>query len=129
MYQATQLKNRIEELRPWRYNHQGDSFQTQSEFPYVAKMFKEQHEPVIREAISLFKGKSLGEMRALDLGCLEGHYTSILCDMGFKEVVGIDLSEEHIERATFLLQELKGYRNVRLVHGNVLDENLIKPLG
>ena len=44
-------------------------------------------------------------MRAIDLGCLEGHYAALFCSFGFKEVVAVDLSEEHVKRASFLLSD------------------------
>ncbi len=71
----------------------------------------------------------LSTWRALDLGCLEGHYTDILCEAGFNEVVAVDISEDQILRARFLLQELKGYTNVRIEQGSAEDAAFLTGLG
>jgi hypothetical protein len=71
----------------------------------------------------------LTQWRAIDLGCLEGHYTDILCSFGFKEVVAVDLSRENVARAAFLLRELKQYANATVLHGDVEDEAFLRSLG
>ena len=53
----------------------------------------------------------------------------LFASLGFEEVVAIDLSESHVERVRFLASEFHGFNNVKAVHGNVLDRNLIRSLG
>jgi len=36
---------------------------------------------------------------ALDIGCNAGFYSKIISDIGFKEVLGVDISAKYIERA------------------------------
>lgn len=124
-----QLQAQADALRPWRYNHQhngvtiiGDPNAASPADQYAKRLMKE-------ITHCLFEGLPIHDMRAVDLGCLEGHYSDILCEAGFKEVVSIDLSEGHVERARFLLQQLKQHSNSRVLHGNVSDEPFMKSLG
>lgn len=126
----TELEQRIEQLRPWRYNHTHEDIVITSNAPLAAAMYDSHGRDSVRHIVGvLLQDKNPAELRALDLGCLEGHYTDILCSMGFQEVVAIDLSEEHIQRARFLLKELKGYTNITIVQGNVTDDRLMESLG
>src|SRR5262245_46168694 len=45
-------------------------------------------------------GKPLGQLRVLDLACLEGHYGLELAMHG-AEVIGIELREENLAKARF----------------------------
>ena len=73
--------------------------------------------------------RDLTKWRALDLGCLEGHYTELLCEAGFKEVVAIDLSPEQVARAHFLIVTLQGYSNAVVLNGSVEDREFMSSLG
>ncbi len=124
------LNSCIEALRPWRYNHSCRGVVIESDVPESAKIFDDYGKQAIIDAVKvLLKDKEPGEIRAIDLGCLEGHHSDILCSMGLKEVVSIDLSENHVARAKLLLQELKGYANSTVLQGNVSDEAFMATLG
>ena len=124
-----EIEARIKQLEPWRYNHSFKDITIRSSTA-PAKAHDQYGKDMMKHILTRLIGdKNPAEMRALDLGCLEGHYSDILCSLGFKEVVAIDLSEGHVERAKFLLKELKGYENATVLLGNVNDENLMKPLG
>lgn len=126
------LTKRAEALNPWRYDHKvgnkvvirgtPESAPIHGEFGRGAEIM--QH--IVQRLAQL---GNVSDKRALDLGCLEGHYTDILCASGFKEVVAVDLSAEHIARARFLLTELRGYRNVTFIEGNIEDETIRTQLG
>jgi len=124
-----ELENRIKLLEPWRYNHSYGEILIKSD-TFAAQLHDRFGKGLMRGILTnLIADKDPKELRALDLGCLEGHYTDILCSLGLKEVVAVDVSEGHIERAEFLLKELKGYENVTIVQGSVGDENFMKSLG
>ena len=127
---AGSLQDRIESLKPWRYDHRrGDLFIRGDEA--ISRI--EQEYDSRRELRALLKavlnGRAPGELRALDLGCLEGHYTAVMAQLGFKEVVGIDISPEHLARASFLLREFHGLSNVRLERCAATDIAALRPLG
>src|SRR5687768_6571793 len=106
MVDNTQLQQAIDALRPWRYNHRFDSFVIHADDPRSAHVHDAYGKDIMAHLTKVLIGDhNPAEMRALDLGCLEGHYSDLLCKAGFKEVVSVDLSEGHIERARFLLQE------------------------
>lgn len=123
------LWQRIDELSPWRYNHvHGDIVIRGNE--KTARVHDEYGRDLMRHLVStLIRGADPVSLRALDLGCLEGHYSDVLCSLGFGEVVSIDISPGHVERAKFLLQELRGYKNSTVIHGNVNDVELMRSLG
>lgn len=126
---TAEITNRIEKLRPWRYTHRVGDVVIQGD-PVSARIHEAWGRELVERLVrALTTGRDVSTMRALDLGCLEGHYTDVLCGAGFEEVVGLDLSIEHLERANFLLRELRGHRNVRLVRGNASDESLLASLG
>ena len=124
------IEQRIERLRPWRYSHSHQGIEIRSNAPEAHAV----HEGYARELLihvlsRLLEQSNVQELRAIDLGCLEGHYSDILCETGFKEVVSIDLSEGHVERAKFLLQDFKQHPNSTVFQGNVCDENMMSSLG
>lgn len=125
-----QLEGRAQELMPWRYSHTngktlilGDPSISQIEARYDSR--KE-----LRAIFtSVLNGRDPSDLRVLDVGCLEGHYTAEIAQMGFKEVVGIDMSSSHLERARFLLGEFHGLTNYRLVQCAATDIAQIATLG
>ena len=128
-YSRTEIEKRIEELRPWRYNHSHQGIIIRSD-TLAAKVFDKYARDLLIHILNvLLKGKAPEDLRAIDLGCLEGHYSDILCSFNLKEVVSIDISESHVKRASFLLKELKEHQNSTVLHGNVCDEELMLSLG
>lgn len=126
------LAARAQTLRPWRYDHfvgdrmviagNPESAPVHGSYGRGAEIM--QH--IVRRLGTM---SNLDTCRALDLGCLEGHYTDILCAAGFKEVIAVDLSSAHLERARFLLKDVRGYDNVTLIEGSVADRSLIERIG
>mgnify|MGYP006298486745 CR=1 FL=1 len=93
------LMKQIEDLKPWRYNHFNGDYHIKS-YSDSSHDFDVQGRKIISELVDkLLIGKDPGEMRVIDLGCLEGHHSEVFCSKGFKEVVSIDLSEGHVDRA------------------------------
>ncbi len=122
-------EKRIEVLKPWRYNHEYNGIKIAGT-PGAMQVHDLYGKAIMQHLVSKIVGdRDPKDFRAIDLGCLEGHYTDVLCEAGLGEVVGIDLSEGHVERAKFLLQELKGHQNATVLLGNVADEELMKSLG
>ncbi len=130
--QPEAIQARIEQLRPWRYSHLAKGVEIKSEFPSAddgvngSGRYKDMVTSITKAIIG---ERDPATMRVLDLGCCEGHYTAIFCELGFKEVVGIDLSRDHLARAEFLLKTLHGFDNVTLLYGNVNEPALVERLG
>lgn len=122
---------RADELGPWRYDHihgdisiKGDAVSAPMHGDYGRGA------DIMRHVLtSMSQNHDLSSWRAIDLGCLEGHYTELLCEAGFGEVLGVDLSKEQVERARFLLHEVRGFKNVRVLQGSVEDQTFLRGLG
>jgi len=125
-----ELEKEIEALRPWRYPHSHEGISITSDSPAAQKVYELYGRDLLTHILKvLLKDKDPGKLRALDLGCLEGHYSEILCSLNLKEVVSVDLSQDHIKRANFLLKKFKRYPNSRVLQGNVSDEVFMSSLG
>ncbi len=125
------IRRRAEEMRPWRYDHQAAELTIAGD-PVAAPIHGSlgRGRDIMRLIISRLASRlDVPNARVLDLGCLEGHYTDLLCEAGFGEVVGIELSERNVARARFLLEEVRQCPNVRLIHGDVEDDQLLSSLG
>lgn len=123
-------EKRIEELRPWRYNHTHEDIVIKADNPTSSRIHDQYGKSLLIHILEKIVGRKKPQnIRVLDIGCLEGHYSDIFCSYGFKEVVSIDLSKKHVARSNFLLKELKKYQNSTIIEGNVLDENLMLSLG
>ena len=121
--------NEIEHLRPWRYNHYfDDQIIIKADNQALAKNHDEYGKVVLEEILNKLIDKP-ETLRVLDMGCLEGHYSEILCDFGFREVVSIDLSESHIKRANLILKQIRKFDNSTIKQGDVLDSNFMESLG
>ena len=125
------LQQRADELGPWRYDHEAKGVVIRGA-PEAAPIHgklgrgREIMSAIVRGVVG---DRDPARLRALDLGCLEGHYTDVLAEAGIGEIVAIEWSAEHIARARFLLQELRGYSNVSFHEGDVEDPNLLPALG
>lgn len=124
------LQAQADELAPWRYSYEYGEVSIHGD-PVAAPIHgaygrgKETMAHIVR---NLHAG-DFSQMRALDLGCLEGHYTELLCQAGFREVVAVDLSSEQVERARFLLKTLMQFSNVTVLQGSVEDRAFMEGLG
>src|SRR5262249_44390693 len=122
---------RAHALAPWRYDHRHGDLLIKGD-PVAAPIhgaYGRGADIMAHILSSLASRGPLRGLRALDLGCLEGHYTDLLCAAGFGEVVAIDLSEEHVARASFLLREVKGYDNANVMAGSLEDRAFMRSLG
>lgn len=125
------LKEKANSLGPWRYDHRDGEFIIQGD-PVAAPIHGKygRGADTMRHILSaLSRNHDLSKWRAIDLGCLEGHYAELLCEAGIGEVVAVDLSSEQVARAKFLLEEVRKFKNVRVVEGSVEDEQLLASLG
>ena len=128
---TTDLQRRADALGPWRYDHAAHGVVirgTADSAPIHGKLGRGRD--VMAHVVKTVIGdREPGALRALDLGCLEGHYTEVLADAGVGEIVAVEWSDEHIARARFLLNELKGCTNVTVRQGDVEDPALLPSLG
>jgi 2-polyprenyl-3-methyl-5-hydroxy-6-metoxy-1,4-benzoquinol methylase len=125
------LQAQADALGPWRYSHQHLNVTIKGD-PVAAPIHGGYGygRKIMEHILSgLQYWGDLSQMRALDLGCLEGHYPELLCAAGFGEVIALDLSAEQVERANFLVKTLKGYKNVTVLLGSVEDKKLMGELG
>lgn len=132
----TSLENKIKDLSPWIYEYKNkDGIIIKSEFQddfYKNKndIMQKYFLPELSNIIDvLFEKNKVNNFRAIDLGCLEGHFSDILCEKNFKEVVSLDLSQTFVDKANFLLKEFKGYKNSTVIKSNILDINNIRKIG
>ena len=121
-------QERVNELGPWHYCYEfPDGIITPGKKKYSkAQQFWKR---VNIEAVTAVFGEDLSNLRAVVLGCIEGHEVKVLADLGFGEVVGVDLSPEALKRAAFALHDQFGLTNVRLEQGDVCDPDLPQRLG
>lgn len=131
MIQYEILKAKADQLGPWRYDHREGELVINGD-PVAAPIHGDygRGRDTMRHILSVLARKhDLSQWRAIDLGCLEGHYTELLCEAGIGEVVAVDLSTEQVARAKFLLQDVRNFANVRIIEGSVEDERLLASLG
>lgn len=127
---GNRVASRARELSPWRYAHTHGNLVIEGDASIAAIERKFDSRAELTAMFeSVLTGQAPSELRVLDMGCLEGHYTATLAQMGFKEVVGIDISEEHLRRAEFLLSEFHGFTNCRVVNCAATDAEGLKALG
>lgn len=125
------LQDQADALGPWRYSHRHANVVIEGD-PVAAPIHGDYGygRQIMQHVLNGFKSwGNLSQMRALDLGCLEGHYTELLCEAGFGEVVALDLSVEQVDRAKFLVNTLKGYANATILTGSVEDKSLMGSIG
>ena len=125
------LQAQADALAPWRYSYEHEGVKIEGD-PVAAPIhghYGRGRETMEHILASLRAWGNPSEMRALDLGCLEGHYSELFCRAGFGEVVAVDLSPEQVTRADFLLRKLMHFNNVTVLHGSVEDRDFMKGLG
>jgi 2-polyprenyl-3-methyl-5-hydroxy-6-metoxy-1,4-benzoquinol methylase len=125
-----QLESKIDELKPWRYAHNNGTVSISGD-PAIAQIeakFDSRSE-VVALIQAVLKERVPSGLRVLDLGCLEGHYTAAIAQMGFSEVVGVDISPAHLQRANFLLGEFHGLKNYQFVQCAATDVERLAALG
>lgn len=129
--QREDLQSRADALAPWRYDHQarGVFIKGAPEAAPIHGALGRGRDIMAATIRGVIGDREAGSLRALDLGCLEGHYSDVLAEAGIGEIVAVEWSAEHAARARFLLQELKEYRNVDVRQGDVEDPDLLRQLG
>ncbi len=131
MIQYDTLEEKAANLGPWRYDHHEGELVIKGD-PVAAPIhgdYGRGRDTMCYILSVLARKHDLSQWRAIDLGCLEGHYTELLCEAGIGEVVAVDLSAEQVARARFLLEDVRKFANVRVIEGSVEDERLLKSLG
>ena len=112
---------KIEELRPWghTYSHNGITITHDVSAVPIGDVPKSNvgetrialaqgyRADILTDILNVIQTRvpEFRSLRILDMGCAEGFYSDILCSFGFQEVVSVELSEKHVERAKFLLKE------------------------
>ena len=104
----------IESLAPWFYEFDlGPLGRTESLLPPEIKPIHLTRLEMVRAAIGrYFSHERLLRIRCLDVGCHEGYYSIAAAQMGVREVLGLDIREESLQRARFVARTL-GLPDVR----------------
>jgi tRNA (mo5U34)-methyltransferase len=117
----------IESLAPWFYEFDlGPLGRTESLLPPDVKPIHLTRLEMVRAAIRLhFSPERLREIRCLDVGCHEGYYSVAAAQLGVRDVLGLDIREESLQRARFVANSL-GLPGVRFEHCNAEDVSAAK---
>lgn len=104
----------IDSLAPWFYEFDlGPLGRTESLLPPEIKPIHLTRLEMVRAAIwRYFSRERLLRIRCLDVGCHEGYYSIAAAQMGVREVLGLDIREESLQRARFVARTL-GLPDVR----------------
>src|SRR5262245_52182221 len=118
---ALDLQARADALKPWRYDHEAGGVVIKGA-PEAAPIHGSRGRCMMVDLVrGVIGDRDPARLRALDLGCLEGHYTEVLAEAKLGEVVAVEWSHEHVERAKFLLHDIMGCSNVTVRQGDVED--------
>jgi len=110
----------LQQNGPWFYKYR---FSNGAESPSMQPLIDEIHQvraDLIFPFLDLaFEGR-WSDVRCLDVGCHEGWFSFQLAARGAREVVGIDVRGEHLQKAG-VIQKITGLSNVSFTHGSVYD--------
>jgi SAM-dependent methyltransferase len=106
------INDRIEALAPWFYEFDlGTYGRTASSLPAEVLPIHETRLEMINRAIDGHFKDRLSQIRCADIGCHEGYYSVAMAQKRLREVRGMDVRKESIEKARFV-GELLGLRNL-----------------
>lgn len=115
------MTTEIERRGPWFYEFDlGPHGRTRSVLPAEVLPIHQTRLEMVRQVVEGHFGARLGEIRAIDVGCHEGYYAVAMARAGVKEVLGIDVREENLEKARFVSETL-GLANVSWRQANCED--------
>ncbi len=99
------LEQRARELGPWFYAFDlGEGLYTECKIDPTVARIHETRRTMVEAFLRERYGARLAELRALDLGCHEGYFASMLAELGVPEVVGVDIRPESLAKAAFVAE-------------------------
>ena len=118
---AAEVQQRIAELSPWFYEFDLGAYgRTTSSLPAEVQRIHTTRLEMVNGAVDAHFGAGLGNVRCLDVGCHEGYYSVAMARKGAREVRGVDVREENLLKARFVVETL-GLSNVGYQQGRCED--------
>jgi tRNA (mo5U34)-methyltransferase len=110
----------LRENAPWFYKYRfRGGVESVSMQPLIDEIHQVRADLIFPFLDLAYEGKWSG-LRCLDIGCHEGWFSLQLAIRGAKEVVGTDVRDEHIRKAS-VIQRITGLHNVSFQRGSVYD--------
>jgi ubiquinone/menaquinone biosynthesis C-methylase UbiE len=106
------IQERIAELSPWFYNFDLGPFGSTASIlpPHILPIHETRLEMVNRAVDAHFAG-GFSQIRCLDVGCHEGYFSVAMARKGMREVRGVDVRTQSLEKAR-LVAETLGLKNL-----------------
>jgi tRNA (mo5U34)-methyltransferase len=110
----------IESLAPWFYQFDlGALGKTETKLPPELAGIHQSRLEMLNEAIDrYFSAEELANATCLDVGCHEGFFAVAIAQRGARRVVGVDVREQSLRKASFAARALD-LHNVQFRSGNV----------
>src|SRR5882724_501690 len=106
------VQERIAALAPWFYEFDlGAHGRTASVLPPEVLPIHQTRLAMVESVVDRYFGDRLPEIRCLDVGCHEGYFSVAMARKGIREIRGVDVREESLEKAR-LLAEVLGLHNL-----------------
>ncbi len=113
-----QAREQIDRFSPWFYEFDlGEFGRTKSELPPEVLPIHQTRLEMAQRAIRQHFGQRLSAIRCLDVGCHEGFYSVAMARLGMREVLGVDVREQSLEKARFIASTLK-LKNLSFAEAN-----------
>ena len=112
------VPERIAALGPWFYEFDlGAQGRTASILPPEVLPIHQTRREMVERVVDQYFGDRLPQIRCLDVGCHEGYFSLAMARKGVREVRGVDVREESLEKAR-LVAEILGLRNLAYTRQN-----------
>src|SRR5262245_41528968 len=109
---SSQLAERLASIESWFYEFDlGPYGRTRSILPPDVLPIHQTRLDLVSRAVKDHFGDRLSDIRCLDVGCHEGFYSVSMSNLGVRQVRGIDVREESIEKAR-LISDILDLSNV-----------------
>jgi ubiquinone/menaquinone biosynthesis C-methylase UbiE len=123
----TEAARQIEELAPWFYEFDlGEYGRTTSALPPEVLPIHKTRLAMVERVVDQYFGGRLSEIRCLDMGCHEGFYSAAMARKGVREVLGLDVRPESLNKARFVASAL-GLSNASFAERNCEDLSGVEP--
>jgi hypothetical protein len=110
----------LEQNTPWFYKYRFvNGIESGSMQPLIDEIHDVRAELIFPFLDLAYEGK-WSSVRCLDIGCHEGWFTFQLAVRGAREVIGVDVREEHLRKAS-VIQRITGLNNVSFSRASIYD--------
>jgi len=102
------LSQRIAALKPWFYEFDlGPHGRTESVLPPQILPIHQTRLEMVNGVVDHYFGSRLPDIRCIDVGCHEGFYSVAMARKGMREVRGVDVRQESLEKARLIAEALE----------------------